>query len=313
MKRNDTKALVEGALLAAISVILSLFTIYFPILGSFTSLFLPVPIIILGLRHSIGTSILSAVVASIVVGMISGPVQGITVLLGVGLIGVAMGWALGKDMSAAKIMLIGTGASLISKIALIFLTMTVMGINPLQEEIVAMRESLEYVTGLYSKMGMDPAALDKLTKSFGSMLDLLVITFPAILLLASAMDTFMCYYMTKLVLGRLGQKIKDLTPFYLWRLPDYTIPVALGGVLMGLLENYWPVKVLGTVSANIVAISLFCFWIQGFALLAFFLGKYKVSKIMRVFVVFLAFFNPFFSQLITIAGAGEIVFNFRRI
>lgn len=313
MKKNDTRAMVEGALLAAISVILSLFTLYFPVLGSFTSLFLPVPIIILGIRHSIGTSVLSTLVASFVVGMISGPVQGITVLLGFGLIGISMGWALGKDLSIAKVMVIGSIASLISKVALIFLTMMVMGINPLQEELIAMRESMVYISELYGKMGMDPETVKNMSKSFTSMLDLLALTFPALLILASVVDTFLCYFMTKLVLGRLGQKLKDFTPFYLWRLPDYVIPVALGGVLLGMLEAYWPVKVLSTISVNIVAISIFAFWIQGFALLSFFLGKYRVAKVLRIFIVFLVFFNPFFSQLMAIAGAAEIAFNFRRI
>lgn len=313
MKKNDTKAMVEGALLAAISVILSLFTLYFPILGSFTSLFLPVPLVILGLRHGLGTSVLSTVVASLVVGMISGPIQGITILLGFGLIGVSMGWALRRNLGITKTMVVGSIASLLSKVALILLTMLVMGINPLQEELLAMRESMEYITGLYGRMGMDPNTLQDLNQSLSTMLDLLAMTFPALLILAAVMDTFLCYIMAKFVLARLGQRIEDFTPFYLWRLPDYIIPAALSGVLLGLLEPYWPAKVLSTLSANLIVMSVFAFWVQGFSLLSFFLNKYKVAKPMRIFIVFLAFFNPLFSQIIAIGGAAEIVFNFRRI
>ncbi|HHV19081.1 MAG TPA: DUF2232 domain-containing protein, partial [Thermoanaerobacterales bacterium] len=85
MRTNNTKSLVEGALLAAINIILSIMAIYMPILGTFATLIWPVPIVILGIRHGIKTSILSTVVAGIFVAILSGPFQAITIVVSFGL------------------------------------------------------------------------------------------------------------------------------------------------------------------------------------------------------------------------------------
>lgn len=73
MKPTNTKALVEGALLAAINIVLSIMALYMPILGSFATLVWPVPIVILGIRHGLRTSILATAVAGIIVAILSGP------------------------------------------------------------------------------------------------------------------------------------------------------------------------------------------------------------------------------------------------
>ena len=91
MKPANTKSLVEGALLAAINIILSIMALYMPILGTFATLVWPVPIVILGIRHGLRTSILSTVVAGIFVAILSGPFQAVNIVISFGLIGIAMG------------------------------------------------------------------------------------------------------------------------------------------------------------------------------------------------------------------------------
>lgn len=313
MKTTNTKSLVEGALLAAINIILSIMAIYMPILGTFATLIWPVPIVILGIRHGLKTSILSTVVAGIFVAILSGPFQAVSIVISFGLIGIAMGWAINKNLSPFKVLSIGGAASLISKVALIFITMLMIGINPLTEEINLLKESLSVAGSFYEKMGMDPQTVETTIESFTRSLELLPLVIPGIFIMASALDTFLTYIVTKAVLSRMGQKLEDLTPFWLWRFPDYTVAFFLFGNLLVLLETYWPVGILKAVGLNLSLVFGFVFFIQGFSLLAFFLGKYDVAKPLRLLIVFFVLFNPFFLNILFFAGLFDILFNFRKI
>lgn len=313
MKSNNTKSLVEGALLAAINIILSIMAIYMPILGTFAILIWPVPIVILGVRHGLKTSILSTVVAGIFVAMISGPFQAVTIVVSFGLVGIAMGWAIRKDWSAFKVLGVGSAASLVSKVALVFISMLIMGINPLIEEIVILKESLEMAGSFYQKMGIDPQTVETTIENFTRGLDLLPLIIPAIFIIASALDAFLTYIVTKAVLKRMGQQLKDITPFWQWRFPDYTVAFFLLGNLLVLLETYWPVGVLKCIGMNLTMVFGFAFFIQGFSLLAYYLGKFNVGKIFRLLIVFFIFVNPLFMQVLFFVGLLDILFNFRKI
>lgn len=313
MRPTDTKSMIEGALLAAITIILSIISLYMPVLGVFASLVWPVPIVILGVRHGLRISILSTIVAGIFVAILSGPLQAFTVVFGFGLIGIVMGWAIKKDFSPFKVLIMGGIASLISKIVLVGLSLLIMGINPLTEEISMMKESLSTIGNMYKGMGASPEMIKSTIEQFGNALDLMALVLPGILIIASFMDSFLTYQVTKAVLSRLGQKMMNLTPFWQWQLPIYTVPVFLLGKVFTMLEVYWPKGVFNILGLNIMVIFSIAFFIQGFAVLAYFMAKWNVSKVLRVLIVFLVFFNPIFAQIIFWAGMFDILFNFRHI
>ena len=313
MRDTSTKSLVEGALLAAINVVLSIMALYMPVLGTFAALVWPVPIVILGIRHGLRISILSTIVAGIFVAILSGPLQAISIVLSFGLIGIAMGWAINKKLSPFKVLTIGGAASLISKIALVYITMLMIGVNPITEEINLMKESLSMASSMYEKMGMNPETVHTTVESFTRSLELLPILIPGIFVLSSVLDTFLTYTVTKAVLARMGQKLEDLTPFWLWRLPDFAVAFFLLGNLLVLLETYWPVGVLKAIGSNLALVFGFAFYIQGFSLLAFFLGKYNVAKPLRVLITLFIMFNPLFLQMLFFAGIFDTLFNFRKI
>ena len=175
-----------------------------PILGTFATLVWPVPIVILGIRHGLKTSILSTIVAGIFVAILSGPFHAITIVVSFGLIGIAIGWSVNRNLSSFKVLSIGSAASLISKIALVFISMFMMGINPLTEEVTILKESLSMAGDLYQKMGMDPKAVETTIEGFTRSLDLLPLIIPGIFIMA----LFSCV-LTYIVIrpcSRMGEK-----------------------------------------------------------------------------------------------------------
>lgn len=313
MNKHDTRSIVEGALLSAITIILSLTALYIPFIGIFASLIWPVPIIILGIRHGLKTSIMATVVSGIIVSMIEGPVQGFSIVLGFGLIGIAMGWAINRDFSPFKVLACGATASLVAKVLLLLISLSVMGINPLTEEIKAMRESIPLIENMYKGFGLSPDKLKLVVENLSNMIDIMAIAIPAILVMASLMDAFLSYKFTKLILSKMGHKLKDFTPFWMWRFPAYTVFLYLIGVLMAMLDQYVKIGIFKIIGINLRLVFSFIFLIQGFSMMTYFMGKYNVSKILRVVIVFLVFFNPIFLQLASWAGMLDILFNFRHL
>ena len=169
------------------------------------------------------------------------------------------------------------------------------------------------IENMYNGMGLNPESTKATIEQFSSALDLMVLVFPGLLLIVSLMDSFLTYQVTKAVLSRLGQKMKDFTPFWQWQLPSYTVALFLLGKLFTMLEVYWPLGILNFIGLNLMVIFSVAFFIQGFSLLAYFLGRWNVSKILRIIIILLIFFNPIVTQLIFWAGMLDILFNFRHI
>ncbi|TYP57432.1 YybS family protein [Thermosediminibacter litoriperuensis] len=311
MQRFSTKAVVEGALLSAIAIILSLFSMYVPALGLFLDLVLPVPVIILGMRHGLKISLLSVAVTGLVTAMFSGPLRALTVVLSFGLMGTGMGWALKKNYPPFRVFAVGAVAALASNVALFLLSLMIMGINPFLQEIAAYREGLSAAAEIYNRMGVNPETVKTAIEMYEKMLDIMPLVIPAILVLASVTSAFLSYQISRLVLKRLGYGIEDFPPFWQWRMPVYTVFLFLLGQIAVILEVYWPAGILKQLGFNLQMIFIFAFFVQGLSILSFYLGKYNVSKPVRALVVLFVFTNPFFAQLILLAGMMDTFFNFR--
>ncbi|MDI3533942.1 MAG: hypothetical protein PWQ82_307 [Thermosediminibacterales bacterium] len=308
-----TRSLVEGALLSAVTIILSIASLYIPVLGVFISFFWPVPIILLGIRHGLKISILATVVSGLVVAMLAEPVQAFTVILGFGLIGVTLGYALRKDFSPGKTLFVGSIASLISKVILVGITLAILNINPITQQVDLMKEAIDHAVKLYSSMGIDADRLETFKKSFNQMADMIGIVIPGLFVMASVLDTFLNYTIARLVLNRLGQKIENFPPLKYWQMPTYTVALFLTGIILMMFYNIYKIDILRFLGVNLQMVFSFVFIIQGLALLSYFLNKFRVSKVFRVIIIFLFFFNPLFSQLLLWGGMLDILFDFRKL
>jgi uncharacterized protein YybS (DUF2232 family) len=310
---SKTRSMVEGALLSAITVLLSIASIYLPLIGTLATFVWPVPIIILMLRHGMRTSIMATIVSGLIVSLLATPIDAVTIILGFGLTGIALGYAIRKEYSPGKIVLIGTGASVISKVIIIGISMLVMKINPINMQMDILVESLEGASEFYSSIGINPENIEPLLNSLKEMAKILPIIIPSILLLASIMDAFLNFNVARLVLKKLGHTIKPLPPFIYWQLPIYTVPMFLAGMAMSMLYYFYPSEILRFIGMNLTIFFPYLFMIQGLSLLAFFLNRMKANKILRITIVIFVIFNPVFSRILVFAGLLEILFNFRKL
>ena len=307
------KPMVEGGILTAVAILFALISTYVPLIGPFVNLVWPVPIILLGVRHGYRWSLLAAVAAGLLIALLMHPLQAVTVVVGFGLIGIVLGHAFRQQMSPAKALLAGTVASLVSKVAVLAIAAVVLGINPLSQQSEAMTRALSQVMDLYRGMGMKEADLVQLEEMMRSMLELMKVIFPAGLALAALVDTYLNYWAAKVVLRKLGHHIADLPPFRLWRMPRGAIYALVVAVVMIYWGKTRELDWLFGIGMNLQVLSSMILLLQGIVLFFFFADKYNLSRWVRGLLLFLLLTSGPLSQGLIVAGAFELIFDYRRL
>jgi uncharacterized protein YybS (DUF2232 family) len=305
-----TKSLVEGALLAAITVILGIASIYIPVLGVFVSFVWPVPIILLCIRHGLKISILASVVSGLIVFMVAEPIQAITVILGFGLMGVSMGYAIYKEQSSTKVMIAGGAASLVSKLILILVYLIIMGINPFTQQIAIMEETLPRTVEIYRNLGVGDDVIRQMEEMLGTFVQMARIILPTAIAFAAIFDAYINFIVARLVLGRLGTKIEPLPSFKTWKLPDYTLAIFLAVILSGFLKGG---ELFALILSNVIYAFTFVFIVQGFAVGEALLEKHNFPKLMRRLILIMILFMPFVSNIYLYGGMADTIFDFRKL
>lgn len=313
MQQSRIRPIVEGGILSAVAIVFALISVYLPVIGAFVTIIWPVPIILLGVRHGYRWSILATIVSGILLAVLLHPLHAIGVVLAYGLIGIALGHAFRSGYSAAKSFLLGAAASGISKIAVLLLMAAVLGVNPLADQMATMNASMEQVVELYRNMGMAEEQITQLQEQWQSILQILKLILPAGFALAALLDTYINYVVAKIVLRRMGHAVAEFPAFKEWIMPlfiPYVFAFAAAGIYWGSSHD-WPILYQGSLNVEMVASMLL--FLQGLSLLAFMADRYNVPRPARWIFLVLILLNGFFTQLLVLAGAMEIVFDYRRL
>ncbi|MDF2568789.1 MAG: hypothetical protein K0R55_393 [Sporomusa sp.] len=313
MQKAPVRPVVEGGVLTAVAILFALISTYVPVVGAFVNLIWPVPIILLGVRHGYKWSILAVVASGIIISLLMHPLTAVSVVVGFGLIGIALGYALRQGFSPGKTLMLGSAASLVSKAAVIAISAAVMGFNPLNLQAEAMVKGLEQAMEFYRGMGMKAEDLAQMEASMRPMMDLMKIILPAGFVLAAVVDTFLNFQVAKAVLARLGQRIEPFPPFRQWSMPRstvYALAVALVAIYWGKSRE---IELLYNAGMNLQIITTMVLFVQGLAVFYFLADKYNLSRLVRGIILFLIFSNGIFMQALIIGGAFDLIFDYRQL
>lgn len=312
-RQTKITPMVEGGVLSAIAIMFAFLSAYVPILGGFVNLIWPVPIILLGVRHGHKWSLLATVVAGILIAVLMGPLHALSVVVGFGLIGIALGHSIRVNFSPSKTMIWGSVASMISQAAIIGLGIIITGTNPFNIQTELMTKSLEEAMGIYRSLGVfKEEDLAKMKEMMVGMLDLLKIILPSGLILASIVTAWLNYSVAKAVLKKMGHYIAPFPPFKDWNMPK---AVLYAFVVAG-LAIYWggsrELTWLYNAGMNLQMVCIAFLIVQGLALFYFLADKYNLSRFIRSIILVLVFTNGIVMQIILFAGAVDLAINYRQ-
>lgn len=307
-----TRSLVEGALLAGVTVVLALLGFYVPFLGLIIVFLWPVPIALIHMRHGLRTSVLTVVVAGLVLMTFVGPVQALVMALSFGLVGLAFGMSFQKGYPAGKTVILGAIALLLSFAVSLGISVLFFGFNLGQLE-AQFREAFEGATEVYRRLGMSAENIAQAKQFWDTVLATFRIIFPAAFVAAGLFNAFLNFEVSRLVLRRLGYTIAPLPPFEGWRIPRWTVAIYAAGLLATSLEKYHGQKWLSLAGTNVFVFISLVFMVGGLSLAFHLISRYGLPKGLKGFAAVAVFLVAPLQQVAVLAGLADAIIDFRSL
>ncbi|MCT4633383.1 MAG: YybS family protein [Firmicutes bacterium] len=305
--RNRVPAMVEGALMSAIGVVMMLMGIYLPVFGLITML-IPLPFIILGVRRGLNHVMPSVIVASIISLMLTSISSGLTVLLLGGASALSISYMIRKKQSMSKTFLVGAITTIFSVILYISLLNMILGIDYFLLMDESLVESGKIVKGFVGNSELSSSIQDNV-ENLRLAFKLLL---PFVFTMMGSVVAFVNIQISRLVLKRTGYEISAAKPLSQLVLPDNI----LMGTTIILILTYFVGQLnivnMDTLFLNIFNIFVMVFLVQGLAVVSFFLEKYVFNKAVKGFVLAFILFSGI-SIFVALLGWLDALFDFRKI
>ncbi|MCL6451917.1 MAG: YybS family protein [Acetobacteraceae bacterium] len=306
-----TRPLVEGALLAAIAVVIILAGTYIPLVGPVMVFLWPVPIVVIQLRRGLRVSLLVLAVTCLALSAFLGPVSAVTLVISLGAAGIVLGEGVRRNWPASWVLASGTAAVAAALLVTLGVSLWVLHINPIELQFEALQRSLEITAGLYERLGAGQAfapARQAMEEAIAASRYLL----PALLVMGAAFNAFLNYVVGSAVLARLGHRPQPLPPFARWKLPlgvVFVYAAALGMLVGGQRLKVGFLEVAGS---NVITALNLAFLIEGIAVAYFYLSRLSVPKWFRILILVYLPFGPLVGQLLLWAGMLDVAIDLRR-
>lgn len=313
MRPTSVKPMVEAGIMASVSILFALISAYVPLLGVLVNLIWPVPIVLLGVRHGLKWSVMATAVAGILIAVLVQPLHAVTMVLGLGLIGIVLGYTFRRKTSPATTIFWGSVASLVSKIAILGLGMVTLGVNPLASMPDVMEKAVSQALDIYRGLGAPEQVLEQMKSQLQPVVKMMPIVIPASLLLAAVVDTFLNFLIAKAVLQKLGNPVAGFPPFKDWVLPRWILYLYALAILMIYHGDKEQIELLYKAGLNLQILSTTMLLIQGLSVFYFLADKYNLSRPQRGIILMMTFVIPVFSSIAVFAGAFELALDYRKL
>lgn len=311
---RKTSAMVEAGILAAIAIVMALVSMYVPVIGAFVNFLWPLPIVICGMRNGLKWSIMSLIVAGVIVSIIISPLQAFFLVAIFGLLGLILGECMRRRFAPMKLMAYGSVGAVLALVINIALSFMVLGINPVDMMFTAFHDSLTQLAEYYRSTGMSEIEVQQAVAGYAEMLRMMRIIMPGAFLLSAPALAFVNYIAAKKILGKLGERFEDFPPFINLQIPGWVLwPYAISLFAVTYFYQYNREHWLYDVSVNVQTVCSFALVLQGIALIYWFVHKHNKPGWWAGAATVLLFLIPIFSQIMVYVGAFDIVFDFRKV
>ena len=299
------KALIEAGLMAALASLFVVGTIYIPFLSILIGL-LPVPFIILSIRHGAKYTILSLIIVSLLIGILTGVFYTGFVFVIFAPMALTMGQAIKKRKEPYEIIGLGAAASAISVFVLLQIIAIATGTNIIDEIANMVRSVINHQIETLTNMNIN--AVDA-----NEALNYIMMIFPGLIVIQSMIGAFANYYLSSTIINRF-----KLTDFHLGEFSNFKLPtnIILGSFIIFILS--FATKYIGGIDhtsliANTTIIFISIFFLQGITFISYLLKKMKTPKFIRRFIIaFLVVISPLMT-LVALVGLMDSLLNVRKI
>ncbi|MTI46225.1 DUF2232 domain-containing protein [Sporosalibacterium faouarense] len=304
---EKTRAIAETSITTTLMVAFALIGLYFI---PTVIIFFPIPFIVIGVRHGTKYNILALIASSLLIGVLTNLIIGLLMFITFGFLSISFSYMLKRKFKQNNVLIFSFGVALVS----ILLSITMFDVISGTSLIESMEGYLNDVLTMQVEglKGLDISSyeLSQMEDYMKSLFDYMLVLFPFFILTSAIVTTYVVYWGAVVVLRRFGYKNITLAKFKLFNLPKHII---LGSVIMilgSIIIKYIKVLYFESIFINITAIIIFVFFLQGLAVIIYFMDKFKLNKVLKVILVILAIIN---SAVISLVGLIDVLFNLRKL
>ena len=312
MDSHRITPLTEGGLLAALTVVIAIASVYVPLVGPFIALLWPLPLAVLVLRHGMRQGFMAMLVAGAALAMLIEPMIALRLVAAYGPLGLMLGYGYRKGLSGLKLFPLAFLAAVAGELVVLGLIFAVFGNNPFAMLMDGLKSAFDSTFALYEQAGMPAEEIEAGRAQIDTGLLLMSQLGPLLIVLLGLLDAGVAFFFGGKILHRLGHEVPQLPPFADWRLPK-AFAYLFGFAMVGL---YWggtrQIEWLYQAALNADMLALFAGLIQGLALMATVMNKLKVNGFWRWLFYILILINGLFAQILAFTGLFDMVFDYRR-
>lgn len=306
---NNAHKLTQGALCLAVFAVLILMTIYIPVFGLITNLFLAIPFILFAAKNNRMDSFVFFV-AAIILSTIVGTILAIPLTFSYGLAGLIIGYFTQKKKSRAFSFIAATLAFLLTLIMQYAAVVVIFKLNIIEEIIRMMRDSLDQSVAILEMLGrnVDEAAMEQ----FETMIKMAESLTPSLFVMTSIVAVLLIELVSFPIVKRFGVIPQQRTPFKEITLPKsilwYYLVILLASFLLKPEEgDYWYLALV-----NLSFILQLCMVVQGLAFVFYICYKKGIPKAVPIIAAVFTFFPPILLPIVRILGIIDLGFELRK-
>ncbi|MBI4651356.1 DUF2232 domain-containing protein [Candidatus Desantisbacteria bacterium] len=311
---TSTKSIVEGAFLISITVIMYLLGIYNAAFGFISTLFCPVPIILLVLRHEQKIVLSGFFVSVLILSGMAGILEAVYFFIQLLLPGFVMGYYIKKDSSIEKVIGITAIVFVAGTIILMSALSQILQKDFLNEMFTNMENLKETYIKLYQDKGVDAATIAQLKNILIFYIKMIKQIYPSIFIFCVIFLLIFNYEVARKIIIKLGHTIKPLDMLNL-RVPEYLIWGFIISFVFAFVDlekiimHKGTQEVIRLIALNILVFFVIMYFFQGLYIAVLYMKKWKFPKFF-IIVNFIMFF--IYLQFVPLLlGVFDFWFDFR--
>lgn len=273
-------------------LILTTINYIFPFLSMLVMFLWPVPIVYLVQKEESSRVIGVVALAALINGFFFGAVMGLITVIGFGLVGFIIGNVIKEGFPPLKTLIAAVLAVILSQTLVVYVSGVIMDLNYQ----LMVEEAIRSLGGEIDEQTLEQLVIPQL--------ELIKLMFPALLSISATITGIFNYYISAWYLRRRGLNIELYKPVRRWYMPRWIVSILI--VLSLLMRS-------NTIFLNINIYMFFLAFVQGFAVLMYYLSSRNSSFLLKAFVVFLIFIFPPVPILLILIGLLDMWFNFRKL
>ena len=305
---NSGRKITEGGVLLALYSVLFLMTIYLPIIGGVLFFFLPVPFILMALRHSTAWTFGFLFIAGVLTLIFGAFALPLTLLMG--LTGITIGYCL-KSKQPFIMLFVNTVLVVLGMIlAILGGTIWILKINFIEEFFAIVETSIAQSTKIMEGFGQ--AVSKEQLESVNNMFEMMNTLLPTLLVLTSAIIVIVFFLASQPFIKRFSTMKIEWPSFRELQLPKSLLWYYLLTMIMTLVVNPEETSFMYLVLANLMFILQILILLQGYSFVFYFAHVKKWPKVIPYLVLAGSIVLPIVKSIVRILGIIDLGFPFRQ-